>query len=226
MVIISIDVDWAPLDVISDTVSLLDKYNVAATFFMTDKPDYTYEEPHEVSIHPNFRDLDKIDQTIEDLMTRHPGALGCRSHTLLTGGRILESLSRFNIAYCSNYMMIDQWPIKRLKLPFDLIEYPIYFADVTMLRLGEVYQPSLRGTTQDRSESIMVFEFHPIHIYLNTPTIDFYNENKQFYQTPEELYARRYVGVGVRTVFENLLKEVSGWDCTFRLAQRFTSAKT
>jgi hypothetical protein len=53
--------------------------------------------------------------------------------------------------------------------------------------------------------SIRILDFHPIHIFLNTESIDRYERTRNIHSSPKELIDNRYVGEGIRTAFETLL---------------------
>ena len=56
---------------------------------------------------------------------------------------------------------------------------------------------------------IRVFNFHPIHIFLNTENIVRYETTRHLHKNPKELIKNRYLGKGVRTDLIKLLKDES-----------------
>jgi hypothetical protein len=54
--------------------------------------------------------------------------------------------------------------------------------------------------------SLSVFDFHPIHVFLNTEHLDRYELTRDLHQNPEELIKNRYEGEGTRTKLLNLLR--------------------
>jgi hypothetical protein len=53
----------------------------------------------------------------------------------------------------------------------------------------------------------VIFDFHPIHIYLNTENKYRYSEAKKFYEDPEKLLEYRNTEVpGTRDLLINLMK--------------------
>ena len=61
----------------------------------------------------------------------------------------------------------------------------------------------------DGRVGLKVFDFHPIHIFINTQSSEHYQQCKAYYQIPEELADLRFEGIGVCTLFEDILKYLS-----------------
>jgi len=57
-----------------------------------------------------------------------------------------------------------------------------------------------------KGPGLKVFAFHPVHVFLNTPTIEFYERNKPHYDDPAALRAARHDGMGVRDLFSEVLE--------------------
>ena len=53
---------------------------------------------------------------------------------------------------------------------------------------------------------LKVFDFHPIHIFLNTENLKRYDQTRSIHQKPEELIKHRFSGFGVRDQFIKLLE--------------------
>lgn len=55
-------------------------------------------------------------------------------------------------------------------------------------------------------EGVKVFDFHPIHIFLNTESLDRYERTRPYHQNPSELIKHRYKGYGTRNRLIELLE--------------------
>ena len=55
------------------------------------------------------------------------------------------------------------------------------------------------------NKKFMVFNFHPIHIYLNTFSEQHYFNAKQYLDDPKTLFKHRYEGYGIRNYFLDLI---------------------
>ena len=51
-----------------------------------------------------------------------------------------------------------------------------------------------------------VFDFHPIHVFLNTESLDRYERTRSIHQNPKELIKHRYQGHGTRSWLMELLE--------------------
>jgi len=86
--VLSLDMDWAPVEVVEYTLSMLEEYDITATLFMTNKLSIDFNQ-HELAIHPNFTSLD-LERHIAERMNDFPEAIGTRSHSLFFTERLRE----------------------------------------------------------------------------------------------------------------------------------------
>lgn len=212
---LTIDTDWAPAPVLEDTLALLDAHGQPATVFCTS----LYESPrlqrHEAALHPNyFAAMGDEEQCLRRLLAWYPQAVGVRAHSLMLHGRLLtQTYPSLGLRYSSDYLMPYQEDIRPFRI-FDLWQLPIYFSDITWLRLreggrGEAPAPARCPTTGD---GLRVFCFHPVHVYLNTPNVEYYERCKAHYQEPDRLLAMRNTArPGVR---DALLELLGAWDAS------------
>ena len=56
---------------------------------------------------------------------------------------------------------------------------------------------------------IKIFDFHPIHIFLNSPSIEFYQSSKINFHNFELLKKDIFDGVGIRDIFLEVIKLLS-----------------
>lgn len=54
-------------------------------------------------------------------------------------------------------------------------------------------------------DGLMVFDFHPIHVYLNTENLQRYERTRPLHYQPEALLQERFGGDGARTALKALL---------------------
>ena len=53
---------------------------------------------------------------------------------------------------------------------------------------------------------LKVFNFHPIHVFLNTESLDRYEKTRPLHQKPKELIKHRHEGYGTRNRLLDLLE--------------------
>lgn len=217
---VEIDVDWAPDEIIDDTISLLEKYNVDATFFSTHKSDalsnISRANQYEIGVHPNFIPLLKGDdskgadykEVISRIMDIVPDAKSAKAHSLVDSSLILHWYNEVGITHDNTYFIDspDMQPLVPWRLWNDIIRVPLYWEDdyacVTKYQLDfdNVLKSSL---------GVKVFGFHPLHIFLNTESLDRYELVRTFQNDPKRLIDYRFEGDGTRSRFIKLLKLLS-----------------
>lgn len=220
--VLSIDIDWASDSVLADTIELIENAGVKACFFVThDTPLLQRIRENalfELGIHPNFDPLLRGDikksakDIIFELMEIVPEAKVLRSHAMTTSGRWLGLYQQAGITHLSNYIMFGDRCIHPVRQINGLLETPVYFADD-----GLLYQKSLDISSFDEVEGfrpspqgIEVYNFHPIHIFLNCENLERYSNYQEYVNDGEEagiakLSKFRYDGVGARTWLEKIL---------------------
>lgn len=204
MLAVSIDVDWAPDPVIRDTISLLDEYDISATIFSTHN-DGVDTSGHDRAIHPNFfREGQTEAEALEELDKLYPDATGVRSHRLFVH-TTLRDLYPDDIGYESNYMMYGSPGIEPFWVYENVVQMPIYFMDDMWMRRGGD-EPSLQTALQQ--PGLKIFCFHPVHVFTNSPSIEFYESVKEHYNDVEKLRDMAVDGFGTRSVFIDLLEEI------------------
>lgn len=213
MIIVTISTDWAPPEVLKDTLDMLDKYNVKSTIFCTDDLKESIfpktNVQHELAIHPNYDDVNFKDET-DVCITNFPHAKGSRSHRLMYGTPIQNELLKNHIKYDSSLLFYG-YKSSPFILYNNLVEIPMYWSDDVCVRIhdNDNFTPKILSDAILNNESVFVFNFHPIHVYLNTVTDDHYQKAKRFYHDPVQLSNHiNEVEYGVRHMFEQLLSMV------------------
>ncbi len=218
---LSIDIDWAHDDVLADTIDLVEEYRLPVTWFVThdtpllarlrSNPDF------ELGIHPNFNFLLNGDgcagrdaaEVVDRLMVIVPEAKSVRSHSLTQNSLLLNLFARRGLTHeCYTFIPIQSGiPLKPWRLWFDLTRVPFFWEDdIACLYGSDVAVPMNRMAGL---EGIKVFDFHPIHIFLNTEDMDRYEKTRAWHRSPQVLQAHRYAGDGTRTRFLEYLRHTS-----------------
>ena len=58
-------------------------------------------------------------------------------------------------------------------------------------------------TLDDAKQSLVIFNFHPIHVFLNSEKLERYEQTRHLHQNPIDLIRYRHEGEGTRS---NLVK--------------------
>lgn len=202
---ITIDTEWVPQELLDETVSILNDYSINATFFVTNKYDFSKFSTHELAIHPNFDKDGTFQDILEECFSYLPSknSKGSRSHSLFNSTPMFTEYENFGIEYDSNYFI----PCSKSPRPFifdgiDVVEIPIFFADDNKL-----YSKNFKWDPVSlENDGCKVFLFHPSHIFLNTFSLEHYNEMKKCYHEYDKLLKiRNNNSTGIRNLFIDLL---------------------
>ncbi len=206
-VLISLDIDWAPDELIADSLDLLSAHGVRATLFMT-HPTKVDVSGHELALHPHFTDAD-LHAPIARLLEVFPNAQGTRSHSLFFTYRLIDIYEDLRIRYQSNVLAYKHREMQPFQLSRRVAELPIYFMDNIHVAL----EPRTRFRHTDlglEGSGLKIFDFHPIHIFLNTDTLDLYAAAKTHYHDPRQLTGlKNRKRPGIRDLFIALLGSVA-----------------
>lgn len=209
MISLTVDTDWAPSSVIQDTISLFEEYGHEVTVFST-HDDGLELDSHERAIHPNFLDKNSNDEAVlADLCDTFPDAVGTRSHSLYTHGGLQALYPEYDLTYESNYMMYRESNLHPFWMGHRFVQVPIYFMDDVWMHREQTLPDS---DALCATPGLKVFTFHPVHVYLNTPNLEYYETHKDNYQDPEALRRARYDGDGVRVLLRELLDAIERRD--------------
>lgn len=212
--LLTFDVDWAHDFIIEDTLSLVDHYSVKSTWMMTHSTDMESrirKSGHEIGIHPNFNPLLMGDRSkgisaehiVADLLTQFPDSKSVRSHSLVQSSRLSQLFYGFGLRFESN----DYLPgsvfssIQPFIAETGMIKVPYIFSDELTCLSDHIHVSTLC-----EREGLKVFDFHPIHVFLNTESLERYERTRSLHNNPKELSKFRYDGFGTRNRLIELLQ--------------------
>jgi peptidoglycan/xylan/chitin deacetylase (PgdA/CDA1 family) len=206
-VCITLDVDWANDNILDYTLNKLNKYGVKATFFSTHDSVILKgldQDKFEIGLHPNFNNSNcDFEEPIKTLKDIYPQAVGARSHSLFVSSNILQNYKKHGLRYESNNFLYLHPNLQITKRFYNFYSIPFFWSDDKLIELE-----NKEKNTYLRVKGLKIYNFHPIHIFLNTPKNHYYNIHKHNYHNDEELLKNRFRGFGVGTYFENILKEI------------------
>lgn len=203
---ITFDIDWAPDEVLEYVVNLLQEHQVKATFFATHSSALLKSldnAKYEIGIHPNFNDSNNYDKTIAELKAIYPQALGARSHGLFQSSHILQLFINNGLKYDVNTFI----PLREGLYPFTrlnkLVCIPFYWEDDTYFSNQTTFELS---KLQIHKRGLKIYNFHPMHVFMNTNSREHYSRYKPFYHQPDTLIGYRNTEKGIQTLFLELLQ--------------------
>lgn len=206
LIAITSDIDWAENEVISYMLAILDNYDIRATFFCThDVSSVNGIKKHEMAIHPDFTVGRAEIEVIRELKALFPEAKGTRSHCLYLHTRLFDIYQEFGLEYCSNYLILNQIVHPFYNNFYSILEIPMFFEDDLYISTS----PDFTISSLDmQSEGLRVFNFHPVHIFLNTKELSDYQEAKKYFHQPSRMLKYRNRGKGTCDLFIELLDYV------------------
>lgn len=238
--VLTLDVDWAPDDAIDFAAGVLADHGVKATWFLThDSPAVARlrERPDlfELGIHPNFLAGSSHGATPEEVldycMRLVPDATSMRTHALVQSTPLFDLVLRRTPIRCDASLLLPHAP------RIDLVEYQ--WRGTTLLRLPYHWEDDIE-MLRDRpswelddalaGEGFRVFDFHPIHLFLNSADMRPYEALKSSVKplgaaTREQMESFVNRGVGARTVFMALVERLGREGGGERVRDVYTSWK-
>ncbi|CAM8635745.1 hypothetical protein MCEMIEM13_00272 [Comamonadaceae bacterium] len=212
---LTFDIDWANDAVLADAIEIIEKAAVPATWFVThstplikrlrSNPNFT------LGIHPNFNDLlagqaegnrTHAKEIVLNLLELIPEAKVLRSHSLVQSERLVDLFHACGITHISNFFIPEEaGPQRPWHLWDGMVCTPHVWQDNVSMRLNGVVSPPKGG------KGLQIYDFHPIHVFLNTERVERYESARPFFQQPDTLRNHRLKnGLGTRDVLLGLLE--------------------
>jgi len=208
---ITFDTDWAPEEAVADAIELINTYKINVTIFATNFYSCLQNLPAniEVGLHPNFNNILKgngqsFEKVFDELYAIYPKAKGLRSHSLTQSSYILMHAKEKGIVYDSNTYNPNQ--AKAFVDYNGLLRFTHCWVD-----LGHILDKKefVIKEIPLKTESHNIVDFHPIHTFINTDTLSFYNNVKHLTTNATELNkSKNNTNHGIRTLFINLLDDI------------------
>jgi hypothetical protein len=224
--VITIDVDWSPDWAISEVMNIFIANKIKSTWFITHNSKKTnelfkYPDLFEVGLHPNFSEGSSQGKNPEEIMANlkeiAPDAVSVRTHGLVQSTRLLLMLrEEFNILYDVSIFLpetpnIIPHEVFFSKRKLGLLRFPYFWEDAE-----EMYRPVTCFSfkhEKNHAWGLKIFNFHPIHIVLNScDMIDYYNfkkDNNLLELSAADLQPYINKGQGTGTLFKELVQFLS-----------------
>jgi hypothetical protein len=170
--------------------------------------------PVEVGVHPNFLpgSAHGPDPTsvINRILAAFPQAKASRSHHLVDSSDTSHDLFQRGLAYDSNLGLHFQEGIVPLQMGSGPIRFPVFWEDDVHWSMNSSHWRVENFLDRFTSPGLKILNIHPFFFAANIPSQNYYERVKQHVKTlsAETVRDVRYVGPGVRTFAETLLKEL------------------
>src|SRR5262249_1423443 len=148
----------------------------------------------EIAPHPYLGNNTDWVKELRTKRSQFPGAVGWRSHSCIFSHMIAEWLAFNGYVYASTVENFGQGGIKPHRNLWGIWQVPIFYMDNLDFSRSRfwpnwrenAFSPSLIQTSLN-GDGCCVFDFHPIHLLLNTPNPDFYSHVRDRFQSVEPL---------------------------------------
>ena len=211
-ILLTFDIDWASDAVLADCIKLVEISGAPATWFVThDTPlleRLRANKKFELGIHPNFNPLldgkgGRAELIIDEILKIVPEATSVRSHSMVQSSRMVDLFLRKGLRFDCNHFIPAQSGItlKTWNLWNGIVKVPHFWEDDAEC-IYKSGTPIFDLLTRD---GIKVFDFHPIHVFLNTEDLTRYDQTRALHAAPTELLKHRFPGLGTRTLLLDLL---------------------
>lgn len=221
--ILTFDMDWAIDEVLDYTLDLLEKAEVKATFFVTHHSKVLdrirKNQNIETGLHPNFNPLleknpssGTAEEILGNLKKICPDAQVLRSHSMTHSGKWLSLYKQAGIRFTSQYYMNGVTTIQPFEHINGLIEVPVFFADDGFVSLCDEKKSDFRTVLKaikTPHDFFRVYNFHPVHVALNTGSFSHYESTKSLHSDWNEIVKIRNTGEGIFNLLQSVLNEHS-----------------
>lgn len=206
---------------VAEAADMLARSGVRATWFATHRSpvlaDLLAEPLFEVGVHPNFLPGSSHGasprEVMEHMFSFVPEVRTVRTHSLFQSERHSQLLAEdFRVRTDCSLLLMDGSHVSPHRVRFSpegpwLTRVPHVFQDNMFMFAG---RPWTLDDPVFHSPGLKVFDFHPIHLALNSPNFDAYATLKSAGRplsavTRGEVAAVRHQGAGAATLFASLV---------------------
>lgn len=228
-IFLTFDMDWASDELMEWFYSYCLNMEVKGTLFVTNEfnrlSDMKNEGNFEMGVHPNFnkilmgeetRDLN-VSDVIKQIKAIVSDAVSVRSHALTSSSVIQSLFAKNSLLYDVNMFYEPNIGdrITPFKNMFGVTQIPFVFEDDIWFSMKK--NKGVDYYLSGNFEAPLIFNFHPIHLYLNTDRTETYDKAKKYYK--EYLKLSEYVNCncyGARDFFNDLVQKTKGMGYTFK----------
>jgi Polysaccharide deacetylase len=188
----------------------------AGTFFCTQRYD-VLGTPHEVCPHPYLPEGGDWDSELASMRALFPEARGWRAHSCVYSHLLAQRIAADGYAYASAFDQLGRVGIEPSREAWGVWHLPIYYMDNLDFSLGRFWpgaehRPFASALIEAvlANEGTYVFDFHPVHLLLNSTSAEAYFERRDAFVAGEPLDDLRCPGYGARGFYDDLCTAMLG----------------
>ena len=182
-----------------------------AVMFCTHRYDCLSPAAHELAPHPFLPEGGDWNTELAAAREAFPAAFGWRSHSCVYSQMLGVRAARDGYLYVSTNEAYGLDGLQPMMESWGVIQMPIYYMDNCdfsrpLFWAGGGHRAFDRVLIERalQKEGLFVFDFHPVHLMLNTPDVDFYMARRQAFLDGAPLRDLAYPGRGTATFFREL----------------------
>ena len=170
---------------------------------------------HELAPHPFYSETRSWSETLdefENVWGRRGDVI--RTHSCVYSHYMGVDLARRGYRATSHTTPLGQMGLTPYRQPWGLWELPIYYMDSMAMTFGrnwpsyndEPFDERIIEAAVEDQTGLYVFDFHPVHVILNTSSYDQYQTvRSQIVEGDASLFDLAFPGQGCRAFYERLL---------------------
>lgn len=217
MIVLTFDTDWMTPSAMDQFIAEYPALPISS-FFIHAATGAWRAAGHENGPHPTFNALPQ--SVVGDGVEVSFLAEGIRSHSCVNSHLLSRSWATQGFSYQSNETHLYSLESRPYRTAWGLLELPVNYMDNQDMWYGRNWNRSNRASFSREwllkaldSEAPVVFDFHPLHIALNSLDPDNYAEKRaQMARHATGPWEIASCGRGVRSFFEELLTEIATRD--------------
>ena len=187
------------------------KFPGKGTFFCTQVYDIFRNLDHEVGPHPYLGSSNNWEVELKQMRENFSHAKGWRSHSCVFSHILAEQVKKLGYDYVTTHEELGRPKIHPYHHAFGVWQMPIFYMDnLDFSRSNfwedEEHKPFNKNLIDIAlgNDGVYVFDFHPVHLLINTPNPDYYFKVRDSFLGGEAIADIRYDGYGTRNFFDEL----------------------
>jgi hypothetical protein len=182
------------------------------TFFCTERYEALDGGPHELCPHPTLEEGGDWTAELDRKREEFPEARGVRTHTCINSHPISIEFHRRGFEWVSARDEPGRRGITPYREAWGVWHVPIYYMDNMDFSFGDYWPGASDGPfgselleAATRESGLYVFDFHPIHLMLNSTSAQEYFARRDRFKAGEPIEELRCEGYGAGEYFADLV---------------------
>lgn len=186
-----------------------------ATFFCTQTYESLDATDHELCPHPFLDQCNNWQEELQGKREQFPIARGWRSHSCVFSHLLAEQVGGLGYRYVSTHDDFGQAGLRPHRHCWGVWQMPIYYMDNLDFSRAHFWRDGSSPFASSliekalNDDGVYVFDFHPIHLLLNTDSTDWYFRHRERFLNGEPVEQLTGQNFGVRNFYEALLEQMA-----------------